>query len=65
VKDKIEAALLRSASLDAEDIRVETHNGTVTLNGTVHSWDEKIAAEDAAWAAPGVTQVYNHLSIRY
>jgi hypothetical protein len=38
--------------LDAEAIVVTAAGSTVTLNGTVHTWDEHEAALDAAWAAP-------------
>jgi len=63
VKGKIEAALQRHATLDAKGIRVETKGSKVTLEGLVGSWEEKEAAEDAAWATPGVTDVKNKLSI--
>lgn len=63
VKDKIEAALKRSAELDARRIRVESSDGKVTLSGNVHTWFEKDEAENAAWAAPGVTQVKNQIAV--
>ena len=63
VKDKIEAALKRSAELDARRIRVEALDGKVTLSGNVHTWFEKDEAEGAAWAAPGVTQVTNQIAV--
>jgi len=63
VSEKIEAALKRNAILDAEHIKVQADGGTVTLSGTVHSWAELDAAADAAWAAPGVSEVKNQLTV--
>ena len=63
VKKKIESTLARHASLDAKAITVKTHDGTVTLEGTVHSWAERNAVEDAAWSAPGVTEVEDRLVV--
>ena len=63
VKDKIEEALRRNAELDARRISVQAADGKVTLRGNVRSWFEKDEAETAAWAAPGVTQVSNQISV--
>jgi len=34
------------------------------LSGKVHSWAERRAAQGAAWSAPGVANVVNHLLVQ-
>jgi VCBS repeat-containing protein len=63
VRDKIEAAFKRSAELDARRISVTAEDGKIILTGNVRSWAERQEAARAAWAAPGVTQVEDRLSI--
>jgi osmotically-inducible protein OsmY len=65
VKLKIEDAFKRHAILDSNDIRVKVDRATVTLEGHVHTWQEHEDAARAAWAAPGVANVENRLSIQY
>jgi len=63
VKAKIEAALKRNAEIDAERITVDAADGKVTLKGNVRSWTERVDAEHAAWAAPGVREVDDRLVV--
>lgn len=63
VRDRVAQALKRNADVDARSIEVTTSNGVVHLHGHVHSWHEKRAAEQAAFAAPGVVDVDNEITI--
>jgi osmotically-inducible protein OsmY len=63
VKDKIVAAFHRSADIDARRIDIEARDGKVILRGNVRSWAEREAAQQAAWAAPGVTAVESNLTV--
>ena len=63
VRDKIEAAFKRSAEVDARRISVVAEDGKVILCGNVRSWAERQEAERAAWAAPGITQVDDRISV--
>jgi osmotically-inducible protein OsmY len=63
VKEKIEAALTRNAEIDANRIRVTATDGKVTLSGAVRSWAERKDAERAAWAAPGVREVEDQITL--
>ena len=63
VQSKIEAALKRSAEIDARRINVAALDGKVVLSGNVHSWAERQEATHAAWAAPGVKEVEDRMTI--
>ncbi|MEN6561613.1 MAG: BON domain-containing protein [Acidobacteriota bacterium] len=63
VKTKIEAALERSAMIDASGIKVTTKGAKVTLKGAVRSWAERDEAGRVAWSAPGVNEVVNEILV--
>lgn len=63
IRQRIMAALARHASIDADKIAVSVDSTKVTLEGSVRSLVEKDDAEEAAWAAPGITMVDNKLQI--
>jgi len=63
IKTRIEEALKRSAAIEAEAIRVAVSGNAVTLEGRVHAWSERTVAEQAAWSAPGVMSVSDHLVV--
>lgn len=61
VREKVEAALQRQATADANSIHIDTWGGKVTLTGHASSWQAIEDAASAAWAAPGVTQVIDQV----
>lgn len=63
VRQKIEAALQRQAHIEASGIRVSVEGGKVRLDGKVHDWADRSVIERAAWSAPGVSSVDDHVTI--
>ena len=63
LKEDIEQALVRNARTDAQHIQVDVEGRKVILRGTVSSYAEKEAAENTAWAEPGVTEVEDHILV--
>ena len=63
IKGRIEGALRRNAEVEANRIRVDVTEGRVALEGAVHAWSERSAAERAVWSVPGVVTVENRLTI--
>ena len=60
VKSKLVAE--KAANLTRVD--VDTNNGTVYLNGTVESPEQRSRAEQLAWQAKGVKSVVNNLQVQ-
>ena len=65
VQHSIKKAMERNAKLDADSVSVDSSNGTITLDGTVSSWADHDEAVSAAWAAPAVTNVKDHIHVAY
>jgi len=63
VRAKLKAAFERNADIEEENITVSVDGGKVTLNGHVDTWGQDLLAVDTAWAAPGVTQVEDRLTV--
>jgi osmotically-inducible protein OsmY len=63
IEQRVSDAIKRMADLDSRSIWVTTSNGTIHLHGRVHSLYEKRVAENAAAAAPGVTDVDNEIVV--
>ncbi len=64
VKKNVQAALQRQVATDANSIHIETAGGIVTLTGHASSWQSIEDAANAAWAAPGVTEVIDHVKMQ-
>jgi osmotically-inducible protein OsmY len=64
VCDTIGEELRHRAELEARSIQVLLKDGTVTLSGQVHSWEERCAIINAASRAPGVEAVKDSLAIK-
>ena len=65
IRQRILDAFERSADVDASAVHVVTDGGTVRLSGKVKAWHEREMAERAAWAAPGVTNVEDHIVLSF
>ena len=63
VERLIRQALHRHADHEALQVKVTALDGKVTLDGRVGSWTERSEVERAAWSAPGVSRVEDHLAV--
>ena len=63
LKSQIEGALNRAVEEVARRIIVEVAHDRVKLWGSVPSWTEREAVEQAAWSVPGVHEISNHITV--
>ncbi len=63
IKNKIQAAFVRNANIDADKIDVRTEGNKVILIGTVNCWAELDEAERSVWDVPGVSSIENKLEL--
>ena len=63
VKNRIEQKLKELAAEEASQIKVFARGGRVILSGTVRTFSERHNVEQAAWEAPGVTEVRSELRV--
>lgn len=63
IRRRIENAFKRQAGLDAGSVEITTSGNKVTLSGKVKALHERQLAEQAAWSAPGVTQVEDRIIV--
>lgn len=65
LQHKIMAELEWEPKVDSAEIGVAVIDGVVTLNGYVHSYAEKLAAENAVRHVAGVNAIAEGLKVRY
>jgi osmotically-inducible protein OsmY len=65
VAQQIHDAPFRQADSESRPTAIALQGAQVTLSGTVHSWAERGAVQDAAWAAPGVAVVVNDQRVEH
>lgn len=63
VTRRIHDAMEREANIDAGRVTVSVAGGKARLDGKVHSWFERDVIERAAWSAPGVHAVEDHVQV--
>jgi hyperosmotically inducible protein len=60
----VKSKLVADKATNLTRVDVDTNNGTVYLNGTVDSPEQKSRAEQLAWQANGVRSVVNNLQVQ-
>ncbi len=60
----VKSKLVADKASNLTRVDVDTNNGTVYLNGTVETPEQKTKAEQLAWQAKGVKAVVNNLQVQ-
>ena len=60
----VKSKLVADKAANLTRVDVDTNNGTVYLNGTVETPEQKTRAEQLAWQAGGVKAVVNNLQVQ-
>jgi hyperosmotically inducible protein len=63
IEDNFKASIKAHAALDDQGIHGSAHNGTLLINGTVKTFEQKSEAEQLAKMVPNVQQVVNEIEI--
>jgi osmotically-inducible protein OsmY len=63
IRSSVSLELKWDPKISSKDIGVAVKDAVASLNGFVPSYWEKEEAENAAWFAPGVTKVEDHITI--
>ena len=64
VTASVKSKLVGDQASNLTRVDVDTNNGTVYLNGTVETPEQKVRAEQLAWQAKGVKSVVNNLQVQ-
>lgn len=64
IQQRVIQELRWDTRIEATDVGVEVRDGTVTLSGTVESYAEKLAAQEAAHRVTGVLDVANEVIVK-
>ena len=59
----VKTRLVADHATNVTRVDVDTNNGTVYLNGSVDTAEQKARAEQLAWQASGVKSVVNNLQV--
>jgi osmotically-inducible protein OsmY len=65
LKENVEQALRKDPAADSYQITTRVNDGTVTLTGTVESWQEKQLAAKVAKGVNGVTALNNEINFEF